>query len=421
MPVMSYVRCLKCAYENNPQYRFCGMCGSSLPRGPIAEYALSGAPGEDSRAADSSILPPLTEPYKHSPGRSDREELSDPLSGPSFLGLSDDPQRNVSYLLEDDEPRQGRARSLIALLVILLLAAVVWVVHSKRAEDRERASQVAPPSSVSAPPPEPGTINPATPPAAGESPASGAPAAEAPKSMEATPAPASVASPAANPAAANSEPSGGSQVPPSASDAAPSAPVASSPPSASSASSPSSGAPPISPSSSSVSSPSSASVPPPAAPEPASRPPAAKPSARGLSAKAARAETKAAKRAAKASAKAPAEEAAEANHESADHESQDPLLVQGQKYLYGQGVPQSCTLAEKNLRLSAQNSNPEAQSVLGAMYATGHCVARDLPAAYRWFARASHLEPNNERIEQDLEVLWRQMTPEEKVVATRSH
>ncbi len=38
--------------------------------------------------------------------------------------------------------------------------------------------------------------------------------------------------------------------------------------------------------------------------------------------------------------------------------------------------------------IGARQSNPKAQTLLGAMYATGHCVGRDLPNAYRWFAKA---------------------------------
>ena len=45
------------------------------------------------------------------------------------------------------------------------------------------------------------------------------------------------------------------------------------------------------------------------------------------------------------------------------------------------------------------------------MYATGHCVGRDLPTAYRWFARALHQEPQNSRISADLQVLWRVIIP----------
>ena len=63
--------------------------------------------------------------------------------------------------------------------------------------------------------------------------------------------------------------------------------------------------------------------------------------------------------------------------------------------------------------IGARQSNPKAQTLLGAMYATGHCVSRDLPTAYRWFAKALHGDPGNSRVQRDLEVLWKQMTPEE--------
>jgi len=72
------------------------------------------------------------------------------------------------------------------------------------------------------------------------------------------------------------------------------------------------------------------------------------------------------------------------------------------------------------LLTAAQHANAKAESLLGAMYATGHCVTRDVPAAYRWFARALHQDPGNTRIARDLEILWKQMTPEERQIAVRS-
>jgi hypothetical protein len=94
------------------------------------------------------------------------------------------------------------------------------------------------------------------------------------------------------------------------------------------------------------------------------------------------------------------------------------LELAGEKFLYGNGVPQNCARAESSLRTAAMHGNSKAQTVLGTMYATGHCVGRDLPSAYRWFARALHEEPQNSRISADLQVLWRQMTPQEKQLAT---
>jgi TPR repeat protein len=96
------------------------------------------------------------------------------------------------------------------------------------------------------------------------------------------------------------------------------------------------------------------------------------------------------------------------------------LVAEGEKYLYGKGVPQNCDQARTNLFVAAGQSNAEAQAALGTMFATGHCVARDLPAAFRWFARAERKQPNNPRIEGDLRLLWKEMTSEEQNAAARS-
>ena len=100
--------------------------------------------------------------------------------------------------------------------------------------------------------------------------------------------------------------------------------------------------------------------------------------------------------------------------------SADALETQGEDYLYGHGVQADCGRAGKSLLAAAAHSSLKAQSVLGTMYATGHCVTRDLPVAYRWFAKASHQDPANVRLQRDLEVLWAQMTPEEREIATKA-
>jgi TPR repeat protein len=100
--------------------------------------------------------------------------------------------------------------------------------------------------------------------------------------------------------------------------------------------------------------------------------------------------------------------------------AQDSLEAEGEKYLYGNGVPQNCARAQRDLLKAAGRSNMKAQSVLGTMYATGHCVSRDLPTAYHWFARALHADPSNNRIEADLKVLWNQMTPDQRQTALRA-
>ena len=97
--------------------------------------------------------------------------------------------------------------------------------------------------------------------------------------------------------------------------------------------------------------------------------------------------------------------------------SADQLEAEGEKYLYGTGVPVNCDRAQKSLFAAAGQSNAKAYSVLGTMYATGHCADRDLPLAYHWFAKALHEDPANTRLQRDLQVLWSQMSTDERQIA----
>src|SRR5262249_12638806 len=88
---------------------------------------------------------------------------------------------------------------------------------------------------------------------------------------------------------------------------------------------------------------------------------------------------------------------------------EDRLVAEGERDRYGTGgVHEDCARAQRNLQIGARASNPKAYTLLGAMYATGHCVGRDLPTAYRWFARALHEQPSNTRLQQNLQVIWNQ-------------
>jgi TPR repeat protein len=98
----------------------------------------------------------------------------------------------------------------------------------------------------------------------------------------------------------------------------------------------------------------------------------------------------------------------------------DGLFRQGERYLYGRGAAQDCTNALKYLKMASDKQNPKARSALGTMYATGHCVPRDLPSAYRWFALALRVDPNNTVVEKNLSGVWNQMTPPERQLATKS-
>ena len=91
--------------------------------------------------------------------------------------------------------------------------------------------------------------------------------------------------------------------------------------------------------------------------------------------------------------------------------------AEGEKYLYGTGVPANCSQALQGLTLAAERTNAKAEGVLGTMYATGHCVTASRPMAYRWFAKALQQQPENVALERQMQVLWGQMTPDERRIA----
>ena len=97
----------------------------------------------------------------------------------------------------------------------------------------------------------------------------------------------------------------------------------------------------------------------------------------------------------------------------------DAAFRKGEAYLYGRGVPENCDEAVKYLKAASAKSNAKARSAFGTMYATGHCVPRDLPTSYSWFALALRVDPNNQILEKDLSAVWNQMTPPERQMATR--
>jgi hypothetical protein len=97
----------------------------------------------------------------------------------------------------------------------------------------------------------------------------------------------------------------------------------------------------------------------------------------------------------------------------------DPVVI-GERYLYGrEGFPQNCERGLHYVKPAADQSNPKAMITMGALYATGHCLSRDLPTAYRFFALALRGDPENGPLRQNAEMVWKQMTAEERKQAIR--
>jgi hypothetical protein len=374
MPVSMLVRCENCGYENFPQHRFCGMCA--------AELRLPGPGGSQPAPSLPRVTPPLVSSRTVSqpsspPARQTREEVTaQKVSGPSFLGLGNEPadSRSLSYLLEDETP-QHRGRNLI--LIVLLAAAAVAGWHWRQ-DLRAVASRL-----LSSPPRAANAQDANSPPEAAASTSEPAPVNGVSNDNDNK-----VQQPAQAPAGPSSDQTATppAQVPPAA---------------AASGTADSTQAPQASqPQGEQPAANDSQATNPPQPGDSASATAGAKTDDSGDAA---------------ADRPAPVRKAAKLQTQS----GVEDLEAEGEKYLYGNGVPENCTRARTNLLAAAQRSSAQAESVLGTMYATGHCATRDLPTAYRWFSRSLRKDASNTRIEQDLKVLWNQMTPEERQLALR--
>jgi hypothetical protein len=356
-----YVRCTHCGYDNSPEYRFCGMCGASLAHPPVATTTTNPTAAKEPVKIETARTTSV-------PARDDNGS-SETVHGPSFLGLAEDPKTEFHYLYEDEEPRSyaGLVFGLILLIGIGGLGYWQWKHNGfpfNRLNAENKPAETASPSEV-APAQTQDQQTKINKPMTGAgdvlptAPDQNAKPADTGKTPEV---PSQGDQNGANEASGSKNPDQNAatektQEPTEEAKATPPADV------------------------------------PEKTSKRHSRTPAPKPKA-----------------------SVPSPSAAVAAPASPDAD----LELAGERYLYGNGLPQNCTRAESNLRTAATHGNSKAQTVLGTMYATGHCVGRDLPTAYRWFARALHQEPQNSRISADLQVLWRQMTPQEKQLATTS-
>lgn len=333
--------CPRCGSENPFENQFCGKCGIPL---------LQPKPAGSVAAARANGSHPASSVEESEP------DLDQNLHGPSFLGLSDEPDLSSSYLL-DDEVSSSHWGLYLFLLVLAVAAGLVWwqarhgglnrshlatlvqQARSKIGQEKQEAAAVAP------------NANPAAAENAGVT----------------TPPPVTGNSTAGPGAPANGQPSAAVAPPPSPAQMQSAAKNVSAAPSALRETAA------------------------------AAKPPA--PEARKAEARSAPAEAKKT---------APAADAQNAQ-----------LLNNAQRYLYGNGVPQSCDRALSYLRQAVDNDSAKAKSTLGGLYATGHCVPLDRAVAYKWFAQALRQDPNNSYLSHDLEMLWNQMTPAQKQLAIR--
>lgn len=346
----------------------CPHCGKENP----AEYRFCGMCGKP--VSPPASTPPTVNGVKAPVERREQEE-NVPLTGPSFLGLGHSSDQ-VGYLLEDEESSSsGHGRMYLALVLLLLAGGLLgWKWHFGTFPWQTRMS--VPTAATSAP--QPSDASNTTGPAQ-----SGA----QPPAMSANSGQAENPSPA------------GEELPQQSSDSQSNQTEQNT--AAESANHPAESAPAANDNQ----------------PE-KSTPPTKQNEASNLSAEPAKS-TSVLKKAPVVSKPSRAKQAVADQADSSASEA-EALLVQGERYLYGNGVTQNCGRAQSSLEAAADHNSTKAFSDLGTMYSTGQCVKRDLPTAYRWFAKALHQQPENTRIATDLQVLWNQMTPQEKQAAMRA-
>ena len=362
------MRCPRCNSENPPEYRFCGMCGTPLDK-PLEPPARTPAPVTTERVSRPEPAP----------------QVSQSLSGPSFLGLSG-PARgteDVTYLFEEDQPKRTYWRFTLLLLILAIVGGLGYLQYSRSGGSWTApwANQkpTTPEQASQQPPPQQNSQN---------------PAANGPANGQAQP------NPPGNPPQPKE-----TDIPP--------------------------GTPP--PADAGASQPPANATPAPAQSDQA-------PANAGTKTTENKTESKNESESPADNSKVAKNEAAADQPETADEapaakpkparvkpspapvsNPDDALVANAEKYLYGNGVPQNCDRALVSLRAAADRQNTRARTLLGTMYATGHCVPKDLPNAYRWFAQASRQQSDNMWIQRNLEMIWREMTPQERQLAMQTN
>ncbi len=301
------------------------------------------------------------------------------LHGPSFLGLSD--ESNPDYLLEDEDGSGGARKWVFAIVVIVLAVLVVmqWRANSEVRAMGARAWSAVKARATGNNQVATGTQAPAEQTAQN---AQQPPVNPSANSEQPAPAPSDTANPAGSGATAN----------------APATPA-----NAGNAGNPSNPSPQQ-----------NAAAPPPQNSDSAKQNETAQPDDQSAEpdqdaskARKPSDEERSAKKPARAARKPPA---AAARPDAAD----EAIVTRAQGYLYGRGGPKSCSMALDLLKQAAGRGNSKASSQLGAMYATGNCAPCDRASAYRWFAKAADVEPGNSYLRENMNILWREMTPQER-------
>ena len=383
-----YVKCAQCGYDNSPEYRFCGMCGTSLAQAKPAE-----------------VPSPTQQRMQISEEQRAAEESAGPVSGPSFLGLTDSPESDPSsYLLEDDQPRGRGGLLVFCLFAIAIFAGIGYLEWRTIQNGRLSIPFISKP--------------------AAEQPAkTTAPAPQQNSSLTATQ--------QANPQAGNTESNTDSlatsdndntnrPVNPVPQAAGSASGFTAKPPNATPATASATSQPEADISSEEVSAASGKNT---GQASAAASDQQETESAQSRQAKDAEQQRAADSESDKTDNAAAAKKAKPSAKAAALEKAPDPrhnrMLLLGERYLYGRGVPQNCNQALVYFKGAAEENNAPAMAHLGAMYASGQCVTLNRVTAFNWFAHAQNAQPSDPWLQRNMNMLWRDMTPQERTAINK--
>ena len=393
--------CHHCGTANPETNKFCGNCGTRLVSPKLAEPVLMKAPPTEPALPASyweEVLPP-DEAESKPPKRSEPS-----ISGPSFLGLTDASESDeTSYLLDDDQPRRRGGWLVFSVFALIVFAGIGYLEWQTAKTGRLSIPFISKPATDQAAKPTP------TNPAANDSNALAESAEAKPSAIPQTDKTDNNTDSMAttdndnNPVTPiNPQPTTMAQ--PTAADSSVAA----------SSSQPSKADAPSTTASSDQAKINDST----ATPEADQQVIEADQTRQLREARERREGSIASNSADTASPAAkPKAKAADAVIKPETHENRD--LVLGENYLYGHGVPQSCNQALTHFRAAAEQKNAPAMAHLGAMYASGNCVPLDRVTAFSWLARAQNIQPTDLWLQRNMNMLWRDMTPEERAAINK--
>jgi Double zinc ribbon len=165
-----HLSCASCGHVNEPGYKFCGMCGARIDRrlaerrggaqaGPVERVAAFATASKSQAARTTAAsaqwhqsavphtgIPPAMLPTESDDGvRTDRPETGG-IRGPSFLGLSDEPDEDSGYLLEDEPRSHGGWRVLLLLVILAAIAGLVFLQYRSSLNAKPHSSEPTRPS-----------------------------------------------------------------------------------------------------------------------------------------------------------------------------------------------------------------------------------------------------------------------------------